>query len=357
TDAAKVRLSLFAHLSTQSKRNVRLERIDHVWAGVKGDRQALGEQIKCVAVIEGEIGEYDSSFLGVYSRVAVGVDLRMIRAADGTLLWEGQHTAVSHGGTVPLDPVGLAMGVVDAVTNVRDEQLLRVTDDLARRLISTIPDNKVVAMDDPVGEPLKVVAAPPPPPPAAAPASAPVAAPAGVGDSLAAAELALAAGDHAAALLAAERAIAADPQRARAWFVKGRVMMLDKNFDLAEPAFLKAVTLDRGNALYLDGLGAVNAQKGATDRALAAYRMAIAAEPADGFAWYNSGVIYYNAGKGKDAANAFFGAAMAYLKAGDYPRAERALSDLKDLAKSGIPVQTMVRTIEQALADLTRRKT
>ena len=29
-DAAKVRLSLYAHLATQSKREVRLERIDHV---------------------------------------------------------------------------------------------------------------------------------------------------------------------------------------------------------------------------------------------------------------------------------------------------------------------------------------
>jgi len=346
-DAAKVRLSLYAHLSTQSKRNVRLERIDHVLAEVKDDRKALGEQIKCSVVIEGEISEYDSTFYGVYSRVAVAVDLKMTRVSDGVVLWEGHHAAVSHGGSVPLDPVGLAMGVVDAATNIRDEQLLRVTDDLARRLISTIPDNKVVALEDPVSEPLKVLA----PPPAAQAETPPVPV-----DDLAAGEKLLADGDNAGALAAAERAIAADPDRSGAWFLKGRVLMLDKDYGGAEPAILKAVALDSGNSKFLNALGAVNAQKGASDRALAAYRMAIAADSGDGFAWYNSGVLHFNAGRPIEAADSFYGAGLAYLKAGDYAKAERALADLKDINNSGIPVRTKVKAIEEALSDLSRRK-
>ena len=338
-DAAKVRLSLYAHLATQSKRGVRLERIDHVLNHVKGDHKALAEQIKCGTTLEGEITEYGTTFLALYSRVAVGIDLKMVRAADGEILWEGHHTAASHGGSIPLDPVGVAMGVLDAASNIRDEQILRVTDDLARRLVSTIPDNAVVALDDPVNEPPKPIQQ------------------AALVDDLAMAERLLAEGDHAGALAAADRALAADPNRSGAWFLKGRVLMLDQDYTQAEPAILKAVALDRGNVRYLNALGAVNAAKGANDRALAAYDMAISADSANGFAWYNSGVIHFNAGHPTEAADAFYGAGLAYLKTGDYAKAERALTDLKDIAQSGIPVQSKIRTIEGALTDLTRRKT
>jgi len=338
-DAAKVRLSLYAHLSIQSKRGVRLERIDHVLNQVKGDHKALAEQIKCGTILEGEITEYGTTFLALYSRVAVGIDLKMVRAADGVVLWEGHHTAASHGGSIPLDPVGVAMGVLDAASNIRDEQILRVTDDLARRLVSTIPDNAVVALDDPGNEPPKPIQQ------------------AALVDDLAMAERRLAEGDHAGALAAADRALAADPNRSGAWFLKGRVLMLDQDYTQAEPAILKAVALDRGNARYLNALGAVNAAKGANDRALAAYGMAISADSADGFAWYNSAVIHFNAGNPTEAADAFYGAGLAYLKTGDYAKAERALTDLKDIAQSGIPVQSKIRTIQDALTDLTRRKT
>ena len=192
---------------------------------VKGDRKALAEQIKCGTLIEGEINEYGTTFLAVYSRVAVGADLKMIRAADGALLWEGHHTAVSHGGSIPLDPVGIAMAVLDAASNIRDEQILRVTDDLTRRLVSTIPDEKVIALDDPVEEP--------PRPPIASKQETPL------GD-LATGEKLLSDGDHAGALAAADRAITADPSKSDAWFLKGRVLML-------EPAGAAAAAEGGGN--------------------------------------------------------------------------------------------------------------
>lgn len=332
-DADKVRLSLFAHLSTQSKREVRLERVDHVLAEVKDDLKALGEGLQCDALLEGEVTEYGSHYYGVYSRVAVGADLKMIRASDGTLLWEGHHTAVSHGGSVPLDPVGIAMDLADAATNISDEQILRVTDDLTRRLVSTIPNNRVTALDDP---PTQAKAAPPT-------------------DEVAQAEKLLAQGDTAGALAAANRAIAADPKRGDAWFVKGRVLMLDKRYDQAQPAIVKAIALDDGNAHYLNALGAVNSQSGQNDRALAAYQMAIDRDPSDGFAWYNTAVIHFNAGNPTQAATGFYSAGMAYLKTGDAVKAERALSDLKDLARSGADVKDQIKNLETALSNLTRR--
>ncbi|CAA6603781.1 conserved exported hypothetical protein [Rhodospirillaceae bacterium LM-1] len=385
-DAAKVRLSLYAHLATQSKRQVRLERADHVLAEVKDDRKALGERLKCNAAIEGEVTEYGSMFLGVYSRVAVGVDLRMIRTADGALLWEGKHVAASHGGNIPMDPVGVAMSVVDAVSNIRDEQILRVTDDLTRRLVSTIPDNKVAFQDDPAAEPIKIIRlssaeaflfslekqSPDEQQKALLEAVATRRFAGADGKLVVDALLAhaaenpqaqtavgnwrLAEGDHAGAIMAADQAITLAPEMSSPHFLKGRVLMLDRDYGRAEPSIIKAVALDRSNPTYLNALGAVNAEKGAYNRALAAYRMAIDASPANGFAWYNTGVLHYNAGQLQEAADAFYGAGLAYLKTGDYGKAERALVELRDLTRANIPVEAEVKTIQDALTDLTRRK-
>jgi Flp pilus assembly protein TadD len=329
-DVAKVRLSFFAHLSTQSKRTIRLERVDHELALSAGDRKALGERLKCGALIEGKVSQYGATFLGIYSRVAVGIDLKMTRASDGHLLWEADHVAVSHGGSVPLDPVGVAMGVVDAVTNIRDEQILRITDDATRRLVSTIPDNRVSALDDPDDQTVS--------PSRPAPQTTEMA------------EMLFANGDTPAALSVINRILATNPDDAKAWFLKGRLLMLDQNFAQAEPAFIRAVSIDPGNAKFLNGLGAVNAAKGNLDRALAAYEMALAANPANGFAWYNSAVIYYNQGKLAEASDGFYAAGLAYAKNADYAKAERALSDLNDLAKAGVPLAQKISALQNAIA-------
>lgn len=336
-DAAKVRMSLYAHLAVHSKRGIRPERIDRVLAEVKGDRKTLGERLKCTAAIEGEVTEYGNTFLGIYSSVTVGADLRLVSLADGAILWEGRHVAANRDGSVPLDPVGIAMGVFGAVDNIRDEQVLRVTDDLARRLMSTIPDNKVAALDDPAEEPAVKVAA-------AARAEAK-----SDGESL------FRSGDHAGALAAAEKAIEANPEDRVAWLLKGRVLMLDREFDKAEPAILKAVALDRRDVRALNALGVLNAERGSPDKALAAYRMAIDADRGNGFAWYNTAVLHFNAGEPNEAADAFHGAALAYLKTGDFAKAERALGDLRELSTAGIPVGPKVETIQTALTDLSRR--
>lgn len=328
-DAARVRLSLYAHLLTQAKRAIRPERVDKVWAEVGGDHAALSRRLNCAAVMAGTVTESGTTFLGVYSSVTVGADLRLIRAADGALLWQGRHVAASRDGGLPLDPVGLAMGLYGAIDNIRDEQVLRVTDDLARRLVSTIPDTAPLALDDP-GETPPVVAATATPP-------------------LADAYHALAAGDHQAALTAVETAIAADGGTAEAWFLKGRVLMLDGNAAAAETAVVKAAALDPHDPHVLNALGALAADRGDTARALAAYRMAIDAAPANGFAWYNTAVLLAEGGEPAEAADAFYAAALAYLKSGDPARAERALSQLR------LRADPRVATIETALAQWGRR--
>jgi tetratricopeptide (TPR) repeat protein len=117
------------------------------------------------------------------------------------------------------------------------------------------------------------------------------------------------------------------------WFAIGRAALLAHDYAAAEPAMIHAVALDRGNALYLDALGAAASAKGNAERAMAAYRMAIEIDKNDGFAWYNTAVIHYNAGRLDNAIEAFRRAGIAYSTKGDMASAARVLADLKSLSK------------------------
>lgn len=343
--AIAVRRVLFGHLAPQGRRSVALARIDHVVARMpEAERRDLGKvgaALNCDAIITGEVTQYGSDFLGLYSRVAVGAKLRMVRAATGEVLWEGEHVASSHGGSLPLSPIGVAMGIVDAAANMTEEQRLRVTDDLARRLVSTIPDDTFTELDDPAAEPPKLAET----------------RPALSDHTLAKAETLAATGDYVGALDAATQVAKAEPARADAHFLTGRMLLKLDRAQEAEAAMIRAVALDGGNARYLDGLGHVNALAGRPDRALAAYRMAIEVDHADGFAWYNSGVLLLADGQRTQAADAFYGAGLAYLKKREFGMAGKTLTALKELQDQGLDLAKEIDTIETALNALPGVKT
>ncbi|RED44214.1 SH3 domain-containing protein [Aestuariispira insulae] len=140
-----VRRIFYAQLAPQKKRDVELQDVDNALLALpeefRDDPVALGYALECDTMLTGRITHYGSGFYGLYSNVSVGADVKLIRTTDGAVLWEGRHVASSHGGSVPFTPVGLVSGMVRAANNVNGEQLDRVTNDLARRLVSTIPDN------------------------------------------------------------------------------------------------------------------------------------------------------------------------------------------------------------------------
>lgn len=139
-----VRRAFHAHLAPRNRRVVALWRIDAVLAAMsvsrRDDRRALGAVLGCDSLLAGSVTSFGRVFLGLYSRVQVGANVRLIRARDGVVLWQGSHRASSHGGSVPISIPGIAFGVIDAAANMRDEQPQRVAEDLARRLVGTIPD-------------------------------------------------------------------------------------------------------------------------------------------------------------------------------------------------------------------------
>ena len=138
-----VRRMLYGFVSPHQPRDIELERIDRL---VRQDppfskdvNRQIGRALQCDWLLEGTITQFDIDYLGLYSNMKIGVELSLVRASTGQVLWSGRHLAQSRDGGVPLSPIGLAVGAVKAASNLEPDQLEGVAADLARRLVRTMP--------------------------------------------------------------------------------------------------------------------------------------------------------------------------------------------------------------------------
>ncbi len=138
-----VRSMLYGFVSTHAPKDVELGLIDNVTGGkpVTDDRQlrSVAQRVGCDWLLTGRITDFNVDFLGVYSNIRIGADLKLVRASTGKPVWSGRHVAQGRAGSVPLTPLDLAVGAVKAVSNLEPDQLERVAADMARRLVRTMP--------------------------------------------------------------------------------------------------------------------------------------------------------------------------------------------------------------------------
>jgi len=136
----QLRRVLFSHVAPYPYKDVELARVNQAvrtYSDLPVSYRGLAKHLDCDSLLLGEVTDYNTQFFGVYSQTSVGIKLRLVRAQDNHQLWQGRHIASSHGGSFPLTPVDLAMGLYSATSNISDEQIVRVGDDLFRRLLLT----------------------------------------------------------------------------------------------------------------------------------------------------------------------------------------------------------------------------
>lgn len=90
------------------------------------------------AVVSGEVTHFDRIYLGIYSQVAVGCEVKMWDLKTGGLLWRAKQVSRAHAGGLSLNPIGIAMSTVASLWNLRGTELLSQTDELFREIVSTI---------------------------------------------------------------------------------------------------------------------------------------------------------------------------------------------------------------------------
>lgn len=140
----EIRRVLYSHMSPARFRDVELASVDKVMSQLYSDEYSdykkIAHSLDCDNLIVGVITDYSMEFYGVYSQISVGAELKLISAIDNQILWEGKYIAKSHETAIPLSPLGVAKSIYDTTTHLSAEEILKVSDDLARQLVSTIPE-------------------------------------------------------------------------------------------------------------------------------------------------------------------------------------------------------------------------
>ena len=143
-----VRKSFQGHFSTLNYTSIPLFKVDQALrlAGLDTpDKVAqtpsskLREILHADALVRGEITHYDRIYVGVYSQVAVGAEIRMVEAKTDKELWWAKNVFRKHGGGISTTPVGIILMAVSTALNMRELEILRTSDDLFREMVRSIP--------------------------------------------------------------------------------------------------------------------------------------------------------------------------------------------------------------------------
>lgn len=161
--AGVVRRGMYNHIASLPFKDLELYNTDKLLknAGFKDIRQIeaiIAENPKKLrsilgvdAAVTGHVTHFDRIFVGIYSQVAVGVEVNMWDLKTGNLLWRAKHVSRAHAGGISVSPIGLIVATVASVWNLRATEMMSQTDDLFREIISTIdlPESERVTQVSP----------------------------------------------------------------------------------------------------------------------------------------------------------------------------------------------------------------
>lgn len=106
------------------------------------DRVLLLKALDCDAFISTDISGPGNAYYLVWSEFRIELEMRLLRAQDGRLLWRALHVADRSGGGLPLSPIG---AIVEAFSSTRfsvDPDVTEsVVDDAVRRMVASLPNS------------------------------------------------------------------------------------------------------------------------------------------------------------------------------------------------------------------------
>jgi len=105
------------------------------------DRRVLVEYLNCDSVVTTEVIDPGSDYLLVWSQARIGLEVKLIRANDGHVLWRARHSTRRSEGGVPLSPFAIAIDAFSTARFSSDAELAEsMIDDAVRRLVISLPD-------------------------------------------------------------------------------------------------------------------------------------------------------------------------------------------------------------------------
>ncbi len=140
-----VRKTFYAHLSPLQYRDIELSKVDF-YLKKNDNLYQLAKNINCEYFISGKIITFEKKDIKVYSNIFIELYVELNKISEFKPLWKSSHSVNTHGGTIPLSPIGLAIGIIDAAKNLEEQQYVRVSDELIREIVYTFPISENILM-------------------------------------------------------------------------------------------------------------------------------------------------------------------------------------------------------------------
>ena len=147
-----VRKSFYNHFSSKTYRDIELTTVDRglesiqkaksgAWRDVPAE--TLGRYLRADFVIYGKVKDYQKLFLGVYSQIALTLEVEMVDCRNGKGVWWKTETRRSHDGGIPIELVSLMSATARSGLHMQQERTLDLVERINRDLVAEIPEPSV----------------------------------------------------------------------------------------------------------------------------------------------------------------------------------------------------------------------
>jgi hypothetical protein len=153
TDSQRLRKAFVAYFSEREFTVVNPIAVDAVLKshGINNEEElekvsvlTLGKWFNCDAVMYGTVEDYDAYYFGLVSGFVVGVDARMVSTHDGETLMRGEGARYSLNVMPALDAEDIIINSAESLLQLRDVELARAEEEVARELVIRIPPSETL---------------------------------------------------------------------------------------------------------------------------------------------------------------------------------------------------------------------
>ena len=107
---------------------------------VHAEAVAVAAALGCEAVLNWRVVSARADYLVVWAARHLTLEVALVRASDGYVLWTAAHSVSRHDGGLPLTPLSAAFGAAQATLNRASAQdLPSMVDDVLRPMFATLP--------------------------------------------------------------------------------------------------------------------------------------------------------------------------------------------------------------------------
>lgn len=101
--------------------------------------EEVRQHFKCDFELKGTVTNNSRLFLGVYSEYKAGTKVELVHLPSKQVYWQASHSMVKRSGGLPIGLISSISGAANATKNVGPEQAVRVSYELAHKLVESIP--------------------------------------------------------------------------------------------------------------------------------------------------------------------------------------------------------------------------